>query len=496
MPSTVTLSLISHTNAGKTTLARTLLRSDVGEVRDAAHVTLFNTAYPLIENGDAELVLWDTPGFGDSARLLNRLKRMESGMIWFFSQMWDRFTDRPLWCAQQALKNVREDADVVLYLVNASESLVGGTFVQHEMEILGWLGKPVLVLLNQTGSPRPASEELAEEQSWRDHLEKFPIVKQVVSMDAFTRCWVQEQVLMEQIAKALPEEKKEPMSRLRRAWQRRNEDIFLTSMRLLSHQLTANALDGVAVKPESFLQKLGFKRAELEAEWSDARQKLSESLAGRAEQTMNRLIELHDLEGQDEKGEMLRAARQDFAQPQHVEAAVWSALSGIATGALAGVVVDLKAGGLTFGGGALLGGIGGGLSAYALIKSYNLVRGEDNKLHWSKEHFREQVKLAMLSYLAVAHFGRGRGSWKRDPRPAHWQREVDLMVEDQRSMVDNAWRHATTTAVGIASMNEEMELMMRELGKTILRQLYPLNDRRQPIATQPAPPQQDQPPQE
>ena len=36
---TITLSLISHTNVGKTTLARTLLRRDVGDIRDAAHVT-------------------------------------------------------------------------------------------------------------------------------------------------------------------------------------------------------------------------------------------------------------------------------------------------------------------------------------------------------------------------------------------------------------------------------------------------------------------------
>jgi 50S ribosomal subunit-associated GTPase HflX len=51
----VTLSLISHTNAGKTTLARTLLRRDVGEVQDAPHVTLFNESHTLIETvgGDA-----------------------------------------------------------------------------------------------------------------------------------------------------------------------------------------------------------------------------------------------------------------------------------------------------------------------------------------------------------------------------------------------------------------------------------------------------------
>jgi predicted GTPase len=58
----VTLSLISHTNAGKTTLARTLLRQDVGEVRDAPHVTLFNESHTLLETGGFMLRLWDTPG--------------------------------------------------------------------------------------------------------------------------------------------------------------------------------------------------------------------------------------------------------------------------------------------------------------------------------------------------------------------------------------------------------------------------------------------------
>lgn len=470
---TITLSLISHTNAGKTTLARTLLRRDVGEVRDAAHVTLFNTAYPLIEQEDAQLILWDTPGFGDSGRLLSRLKRMEKPLVWFFSQLWDRMADKPLWCSQQALRNVREEADVVLYLVNASESLAGGTFVEPEMEILGWLGKPVLVLLNQTGAPRPPQEEMAEERLWRNHLERYPIVREVLNMDAFSRCWVQEGELMRSIARALTDEKREPFGKLQKAWAARNEELFRRSMRVLAQQLSANALDGVAVKSESFIQKLGFKRGELESEWKEAREKLSQSLASRAEHAMNELITLHGLEGRDEEGEMLRSARRDFAEPQQVEAAVWSALSGIASGALAGLVVDLKAGGLTFGGGALLGGLSGGLGAYALIKTFNLVRGEDEKLHWSCEHFREQVKLAMLSYLAVAHFGRGRGAWKRDPRPEHWQQVVRDIVEAQKDTVDAVWKHASKSSVGVAGVNEEMEAMMRRLGLKVLARLYP-----------------------
>src|SRR5438046_6431038 len=121
--STIALSLISHTNAGKTTLARTLLGRDVGAVRDVQHVTQEATGYPLIEtaSGDA-LVLWDTPGFGDSARLARRLAQESNPVGWFLSQVWDRFRGRAFFLSQQLMQHVRDHADVVLYLVNAAEA--------------------------------------------------------------------------------------------------------------------------------------------------------------------------------------------------------------------------------------------------------------------------------------------------------------------------------------------------------------------------------------
>ena len=61
------LSLVSHTNIGKTTLARTLLMRDVGEIADRAHVTETTDDYLLARGQDgSELILWDTPGFGNS----------------------------------------------------------------------------------------------------------------------------------------------------------------------------------------------------------------------------------------------------------------------------------------------------------------------------------------------------------------------------------------------------------------------------------------------
>src|SRR6266849_2514107 len=120
-PSAVTLSLISHTNAGKTTLARTLLRRDVGDVLDQAHVTDRSERYTLIETGTATLYLWDTPGLGNTVRLMGRLRRESSPIGWLLSQVWDRLADRPLWSSQQAIRNARDEADAILYLVNSAD---------------------------------------------------------------------------------------------------------------------------------------------------------------------------------------------------------------------------------------------------------------------------------------------------------------------------------------------------------------------------------------
>ncbi|MEZ5730208.1 MAG: GTPase domain-containing protein [Burkholderiaceae bacterium] len=74
-PLTIELSLVSHTNVGKTTLARTLLGRDVGMVRDEAHVTEVAEDFVLVESDEGDrLRLWDTPGFGDSFRLARRLE--------------------------------------------------------------------------------------------------------------------------------------------------------------------------------------------------------------------------------------------------------------------------------------------------------------------------------------------------------------------------------------------------------------------------------------
>ena len=49
--------LLSHTNIGKTTLTRTLMADDVGEIEDAAHVTMQSQRYLLQKTQQMQIML-------------------------------------------------------------------------------------------------------------------------------------------------------------------------------------------------------------------------------------------------------------------------------------------------------------------------------------------------------------------------------------------------------------------------------------------------------
>src|SRR5512134_484922 len=223
------VALLSHTNAGKTTLARTLLRRDIGAVLDRAHVTETAESHVLVRDADGdELVLWDTPGFGDSVRLLRRLQQSGQPIGWFLSQVWDRFADRPFWCSQQAMRTARDNADVVLYVANATEDPDAAGYVTPELRILEWLGKPTLVLLNQLGTRADPAREAEVARRWQETLDSTGagVARRVLPFDAFARCWLQEHALLHAVAQCLPEAQRAAFARLRAAWSARDEDIL------------------------------------------------------------------------------------------------------------------------------------------------------------------------------------------------------------------------------------------------------------------------------
>ena len=478
--SPVSLSLISHTNVGKTTLARTLLRRDVGEVRDAAHVTEVSDAHVLIETAQGDrLQLWDTPGFGDSARLLKRLRQSGNPLGWFLTQVWDRYVDRPFFSSQQAVRNVRDEADVVLYLVNAGEDPAAAGYVDAEMQILGWIGKPVIVLLNQLGRPRPAEQEDADVRRWASHLAAYPWVRDTLAFDAFARCWVQEHALLERIGAVLPPERRESFARLAEAWRARNREVFERSMQVLARQLAASATDteeaaaaGVAATARSWLGTLLGQARRGDAATDAAMAKLAQRLDAAVRVATDELIELHGLSGRA-ASEILQRMGAEYAVDKAADPGKASLIGAAVSGALGGLAADLAAGGLTFGAGALLGGILGAAGARGLASAYNLARGsEATTVRWSAEFMTGRVGGAMLRYLAVAHFGRGRGDYVAGEYPAHWGPVVAQAVGARRARFDELWQAAADGAPA-TSLESRLRPLCEEVAGEVLERLYP-----------------------
>lgn len=479
-PAQVSLSLISHTNVGKTTLARTLLARPVGEVRDAPHVTAVAEAHTLIDTpeGDA-LALWDTPGFGDSVRLAKRLRQAGNPIGWFLSQVWDRWRDRPFWSSQEAVRNVRDHADAVLYLVNAAENPGDAGYVEPEMEILEWIGKPVVVLVNQVGAPRPREAEAAEEARWRRLLGGHSIVRTVLTFDAFARCWVQEFALFAAVAAALPEPKRPGFERLRAAWRARRMAAFDAAMGELATQLARAACDrepvaekGVRAALREVGIALGLGRDGEPTAKDLAMQRLAERLDADVRSTTDHLIEIHGLEGKA-AGEVLARLAEDFAVQARASEGKAAVLGGLVTGALTGLKADLATGGLTFGAGLLAGGVLGALGAAGIARGYNVVRGTEASLvRWSDEFLEGFFASALLRYLAVAHYGRGRGEWAQGEHPAFWKDAVAGTVATRRDTLRTIWAERAGEC-DVARLAPALRAELAGAALDLLERLYP-----------------------
>src|SRR5690606_35777666 len=98
------------------------------------------------------LKLWDTPGFSDTKKLLQRLRNHEGALNWLLRETWDRTTNPALYNAQIAAKNAKEQAHVILYLVDGRQHPeYAASYAADEVELLEEIGQPVVLLINQTG---------------------------------------------------------------------------------------------------------------------------------------------------------------------------------------------------------------------------------------------------------------------------------------------------------------------------------------------------------
>ncbi|MCO6428958.1 DUF3482 domain-containing protein [Nitrosomonas communis] len=171
--SLLNVAVVGHTNTGKTSLIRTMLRStQFGEIEDGAGTTRHVERATIFAGNEAILNLHDTPGIEDSHALLRQLQAISSRHKTLSSaEILEKFIsttsiDDPL---EQEAKVIRQvlRSDVLLYIIDVREPVLEKYLV--EIEVLSKAMKPIIPVFNFIAEH---TEELAV---WRKKLAAFNI---------------------------------------------------------------------------------------------------------------------------------------------------------------------------------------------------------------------------------------------------------------------------------------------------------------------------------
>lgn len=152
-------------------------------------------------------------------------------------------------------------------------------------------------------------------------------------------------------------------------------------------------------------------------------------------------------------------------------AAVFGAAMG---GAAGGLVTDVMTGGLSFGAGALAGAVLGAMGAAGLLKGFQMAVGSDVPVvRWSQEFLRDLVQQSALRYLAVAHFGRGRGEWREVGNAARWTSLVDRALAARADALAGCVFAARDDSGFVTDAAARSAALVRDVLREVLAAVYP-----------------------
>jgi predicted GTPase len=171
-PRPIDLAVVGHTNTGKTSLLRTLLRDErFGAVADRPGTTRHvESARLLTRAGQPILVLRDTPGLEDAMGALDYLERLIApGERPDGPDRIRRLLDSP-----ESVRRFEQEcrvlatvlaADAALYVIDTRDPVLPKH--RDELGLLAACGRPILPVLNFIRSAR------AEPDAWRDALARL-----------------------------------------------------------------------------------------------------------------------------------------------------------------------------------------------------------------------------------------------------------------------------------------------------------------------------------
>ncbi len=352
------LAVVGHTNTGKTSVLRTLLR-DVyfGEVKNEAATTRHVERAQLTDSqtGEVLVTLYDTPGLEDASGLMDWLEdntasrrdgieRLQQFLAADISQGFDSNVsnnyDSQDYDYSQEAKVIRQllASDMAIYVVDAREPVLGK--YKDELAILSWAAIPVMPVFNFTDS------QDANIDDWQTMLARR-------NLHISTR--------FDSVAFEFEDEM--------RLWQ--NLATMLTHSEMLEQLMTRRTADWAQLYDEAniiiadFLLNVAAFVCEI-SEDDDPMpvlQKMQEAVRQSERAMQHNLLNSYKFYDNAVAATPLelQAYQQDPFDPELLKSYGIRTTSGAAAGALLGLGIDAAALGTTLGLGAAIGGIAGGL---------------------------------------------------------------------------------------------------------------------------------------
>ncbi|MBK8971597.1 MAG: GTPase/DUF3482 domain-containing protein [Hahellaceae bacterium] len=344
---TVSVAVVGHTNAGKTSLMRTLLRdSHFGTVANTAGTTRHVEGGALLIEGKPALVLFDTPGLEDSMGLLSELDDLNAReSISDGPQLLQRFLDLqdqyPAY--EQEAKVIRQllRNTLIFYVIDVREPVLGK--YKDEITLLGYAAKPIIPVLNFVAHPRALTPE------WKKQLTLLHL-HAMVDFDNVVFRFEDEKRLLQKMQSLL--------SGHHEALQRLIDERSST---------WKVQLEAAAHSIADTLIRVGALRLQVENTQPDAIEKAVNSLQSRARQLetqcLHTILTLFGFSQDDVRLDALEVRQNRWARDLFDRAALrrfgLEAGSDAAKGAAMGAGVDLVVGGISLGAASALGALAG-----------------------------------------------------------------------------------------------------------------------------------------
>lgn len=354
MSKPLVIAVVGHTNVGKTSLLRTLIRDGhFGEVSHRASTTRHVEGAKLFIDNESALELYDTPGLEDAIGLLDYCDQLTGDERLDGPERIARFlksNESSLRFEQEAkvLKQLLV-SDIGLYVIDAREPVLAK--YKDELEILIDCGKPLLPVLNFVSTNEHRGDE------WRAALARLGI-HALVQFDTVAPPEDGEKRLYENLALLL--ESARPMLLKLIVYQEQQAQE--------RYEQGFNAIADLLIDIAAYNMLVASDQQSIK----EAKQALQDKVRAREQKCIETLLAIYQFRKDDAFADNLPLINGrfdgDLFNPETIKKFSLHIGKGAIAGAAAGVGVDLMFAGLTLGAAALLGAVTG--SVWQTLTTY------------------------------------------------------------------------------------------------------------------------------